>query len=142
MHPEIKNIIPLAYEFEPERYKELNDHVTFIMRICEGNHLKVYSLEDWIDTLDLEINFVYRLRYDEEAGRATISDGRIATNEPQGVAINMTEAEAEKFEQLLLFPLLAQEGDVFTVTKINNCEIIRNLEQEQTDIFDSLFSFE
>ena len=142
MHPEIKTIIPLAYEFETDRYAELNDNVTFIIRICEGNRRKVYSLEDWIDTLGLEINFVYRLRYDEEAGRATISDGRIVTNEPQGIVLNMIEVEAEKFEQLLLFPLLAQEGDVFTVTKINNCEIIRKLEREQNEIFDSLFSVE
>jgi len=143
MHPAIKNIIPLYYEFEPKSFEALNDHVTYIMQICEDNSPKVYFLGDWIDTLNLDIKCKYRLRYDEQARRATISvgsDSRTLTTEPRGFVLNMTEVEAEKFEKLLLFPLLTQEGDTFTITKINNCEISRNLEQEKIDIFNSFFS--
>jgi hypothetical protein len=145
MHPEIRNIIPLYYEFEPKSFEALNEHVTFIIQICEDNSPKVYSLEDWIDTLNLNIKCKFKLRYDEQARRPTISAGdcgRLTTTEPRGLVLNMTEVEAEKFEKLLLFPLLTQEGDAFTVVKINNCEIARNIEQKKIDIFNSFFSVE
>lgn len=142
MHPEIKDIIPESYLFDDERYSMLNENVTYIIRIAERNSRKVYSFEDYIDSLDLEINCMLKLRFHEDIGKSLISYHTNATSEPQGVVLNMSEIEAENFERELLFPLLMQKGDAFTIQKINNCEIAREKQKEQADIFRSLFTVE
>lgn len=145
MQDAIKSIVPPEYEFDTDRQEWLekyNDNVTYVFKIASGNRKKVYSLEDWLDTLNIELLGNHKLRYDDSSMKPIMSTGRIATGEPRGVVINMLEQDAENFDKDLLIFLLMQEGDRFTVDRVNNNEIRREQEAAQEKLLNSLFTFE
>lgn len=139
MDQRIKDIIPptkLSSDFD-----ELNTGVTYILRVEEENYHFVYEFQDYINDLPettLITNYSNKLREGQNDSIYIDSCIYNMTGTPRGLVFNFSDADAITFEKILIIRLLKTES-VWTVEKIDNTQIQKDIEKINAEIFESLF---
>jgi len=138
MDQRIKDIIPPT-ELGSD-YDELNTGVTYILRVEEENYHYVYGLQDHINDLSestLITNFCSKLREGPDDSIYILSSSN-TTGTPRGLVLNYSDIDAIIFEKILLMYILKTDS-VWTIEKIDNTQIQKDIEKINDEIFESLF---
>jgi len=138
MDQRIKDIIPPTAL--SSQYDDLDTGVTYILRVAEENYHLVYELQDCIQDQPkstLTTNFVCKLREGLNDSIYLLSRSN-ATGCPRGLVFNFSNIDAITFEKILMIHILKTDS-VWSIEKIDNTELQKNIATYNTEHFKSLF---